>query len=644
MAEKTFNGRLILDRRTHQEWMEADPVAKLGEIMIVEVPLDSSVVEQEPCFLLKVGDGTKPYSQLNWFSGLAADVYDWAKEPNKPVYSIDEITNLANTLDSLNTALDQKQPIGNYLTQGTADARYVQQSGDTISGTLSMDGNKITNLGAPSDTTDAVNKKFVDTAFQTLEAEVNQQLLTYLQLKGGTMTGILNMGGNRIENVDTPQTDTEAANKSYVDSTVDNLTLNDLGTFTATATGLAAGSAPTVSVDGTTFTFGIPAGAQGIQGPQGPQGEQGEQGPPGEQGPKGAQGPEGPQGPAGQDGAQGPQGEKGEKGEKGDKGDKGDPGADGADGLTTSINFGGSTYTQSGGTITIPTSAFLNQTRGDTRYPVRSTWSSGYFAHSSSSTGITAGGTDGIKFARILLVSNNDTVASVTLTLTDTGFNVTRTVPVGATIGIPITTPEGAFSLSLRDTALVDSAVGFESSSGNSYQIGSNLIATLVVRHPCLTGDTLITMSDGSIKRLDEILLGDEVLHFDFNTKSLVPCKVIRLDNEDSKISDHYDKFVFSDGTEIKAVNNHYFYNYDHKHMVDIFRWNIGDRAYSQNGELISLVSRETVNETVRYYNIVVDSGPVYGTNYFANGLMSGDCANLDPYNTPTYFEELDVF
>ena len=76
MAEKTFNGRLILDRRTHQEWMEADPVAKFGEIMVVEVPLNTEQVEQEPCFLLKVGDGVRPYSQLNWFSGLAADVYD----------------------------------------------------------------------------------------------------------------------------------------------------------------------------------------------------------------------------------------------------------------------------------------------------------------------------------------------------------------------------------------------------------------------------------------------------------------------------------------------------------------------------------------------------------------------------------------
>lgn len=98
MAEKTFNGRLILDRRTHQEWMEADPVAKFGEIMVVEVPLNADQVEQEPCFLLKVGDGIKPYSQLNWFSGLAADVYDWAKAETKPTYTANEISDIETYL------------------------------------------------------------------------------------------------------------------------------------------------------------------------------------------------------------------------------------------------------------------------------------------------------------------------------------------------------------------------------------------------------------------------------------------------------------------------------------------------------------------------------------------------------------------
>lgn len=80
-------------------------------------------------------------------------------------------------------------------------------------------------------------------------------------------------------------------------------------------------------------------------------------GPQGEQGPKGDKGDTGPQGPKGDQGIQGIQGEKGETGEPGtpgEKGDKGDTGEPGKDGLTTAINVNGSTYTHSGGLITLP--------------------------------------------------------------------------------------------------------------------------------------------------------------------------------------------------------------------------------------------------------------------------------------------------
>ena len=40
----------------------------------------------------------------------------------------------------------------------------------------------------------------------------------YLPLAGGTMTGAVNMGGNKITSVATPTSGTDAANKSYVDS------------------------------------------------------------------------------------------------------------------------------------------------------------------------------------------------------------------------------------------------------------------------------------------------------------------------------------------------------------------------------------------------------------------------------------------
>ena len=91
-------------------------------------------------------------------------------------------------------------------------------SGGTMTGPINMNSQKITNLANPTANNDAANKIFVDTAFQTLEAEVNQQLLAYLQLKGGTMSGILDMGDYRITSLATPSDGTDATSKQYVDS------------------------------------------------------------------------------------------------------------------------------------------------------------------------------------------------------------------------------------------------------------------------------------------------------------------------------------------------------------------------------------------------------------------------------------------
>lgn len=83
-----------------------------------------------------------------------------------------------------------------------------------------------------------------------------------------------------------------------------------LDSMTATATGLDAGSAPTVDV--TTGEDGAKRLAFGI--------------PKGDKGDTGATGPQGPKGDTGETGATGPQGPKGDTGETGPKGDKGDTG------------------------------------------------------------------------------------------------------------------------------------------------------------------------------------------------------------------------------------------------------------------------------------------------------------------------------
>lgn len=66
--------------------------------------------------------------------------------------------------------------------------------------------------------------------------------------------------------------------------------VDELKKATATATALAAGEAPTVTFDGSSFAFGIPAGAQGAQGAKGANGADGKNGTNGKDGAAGKQG------------------------------------------------------------------------------------------------------------------------------------------------------------------------------------------------------------------------------------------------------------------------------------------------------------------------------------------------------------------
>lgn len=94
MATKNFNARISLKYDSYANWIANDPVLLVGEVAIATIPTKQNGIEQVPAVVMKVGDGTKKYSELQFVSGLAADIYDWAKAANKPTYSADEITGL----------------------------------------------------------------------------------------------------------------------------------------------------------------------------------------------------------------------------------------------------------------------------------------------------------------------------------------------------------------------------------------------------------------------------------------------------------------------------------------------------------------------------------------------------------------------
>lgn len=95
MANTTFNTRIKLKYDTLANWTTNKAKVLLqGEVGLCYVPaVTNGTTTIAPTVLFKVGDGTTTWEKLPWGSGLAADVYDWAKAAAKPSYDYSEIKN-----------------------------------------------------------------------------------------------------------------------------------------------------------------------------------------------------------------------------------------------------------------------------------------------------------------------------------------------------------------------------------------------------------------------------------------------------------------------------------------------------------------------------------------------------------------------
>lgn len=98
MAEKILNTRIQLRYDTWENWSDesvpnqkGNLVLLQGEVGITYVPDNVDPIHNAPTILFKIGNGTSPFKELNWASGLAADVYPWAKAATKPKYDYTEV-------------------------------------------------------------------------------------------------------------------------------------------------------------------------------------------------------------------------------------------------------------------------------------------------------------------------------------------------------------------------------------------------------------------------------------------------------------------------------------------------------------------------------------------------------------------------
>ena len=80
MAEKTFNTKLKLRYDSYENWIANDPQLLAGEIALAAVSTkQDGAVEHVPSVLIKCGDGSHKYSELDYVFAKAADVISAAK-------------------------------------------------------------------------------------------------------------------------------------------------------------------------------------------------------------------------------------------------------------------------------------------------------------------------------------------------------------------------------------------------------------------------------------------------------------------------------------------------------------------------------------------------------------------------------------
>jgi hypothetical protein len=153
------------------------------------------------------------------------------------------------------------------FTSGTVTSSTIASG--TLGTDLAAGGYKVTGLGTPSANSDAATKSYVDTQVANLvdsapgtldtlnelaaalgddpnyATTMTNALAAKLSLSGGTMTGAIAMGSNKITGLGTPTASTDATTKAYIDDVFGSATSAASSATAAASSATAAASSAT---------------------------------------------------------------------------------------------------------------------------------------------------------------------------------------------------------------------------------------------------------------------------------------------------------------------------------------------------------------------------------------------------------------
>jgi hypothetical protein len=139
----------------------------------------------------------------------------------------------------------------------------------------------------------------------------------------------------------------------------------------------------------------------------------------------------------------------------------------------------------------------------------------------------------------------------------------------------------------------------------------------------CLVEGTMVTMADGSYKAIEDIGYNDLIRVWNFDLGEFSEALPVFVKQEETH-SEHY-QFTFSDGTVLRTVGHHVF-NKQAGAFTMLVRDTtpVGTITFNELGEEVTLISKETIQEPVKFYNVWTQ----YHLNLFAQGILTSNRFN----------------
>lgn len=137
----------------------------------------------------------------------------------------------------------------------------------------------------------------------------------------------------------------------------------------------------------------------------------------------------------------------------------------------------------------------------------------------------------------------------------------------------------------------------------------------------CYAAGTLITLHDGTTKKIEDITYDDDLLVWDFDNGCFATAKPSWITK--AQRYPYYYKITLDDGTQLDLIGSngdcHRLFNVEQSKFVYGSRFNLGEHTFKQDKSTPKVVSIELVYEEVEYYNLITKEH----LNCFINGVLS---------------------